>query len=85
MDTSGTFVKHIPVVIQDVRSKSDRNSADPARKTDDLMRRQLGDPYPTTEGKPYGIGDEHSPGARGTNGINSDPHAADVGLVPGGI
>jgi hypothetical protein len=83
MDSLGNFVKRIPVEIQDVRFKSEKNSADPARKSDDPARRQLGDPYPTTEGKPYG-NSENNPAAKGAPGINSDLHAVDTGQVPGG-
>ena len=83
MDTNGTFVKHIPVEIQDVRFKSEQNSADPSRSTPDPMRRQLGDPYPTTEGKPFGMS-ENNPAAKGAPGINPVLHAVDTGQVSGG-
>ena len=83
MESSGTFVKQIPVEIRDVRFKSNNDLSDPARRSDDPARRQLGDPYPTTEGKPYGIS-ENSPAARGAPGINTDLHPVDTGQVPGG-
>ena len=84
MDSSKNFVKQIPVKITDVKFKSKTELVDPARKSDDLMRSQLGDPYPTTEGKPYGIS-ESNPGAAGAPGINPDLRPADTGQVPGGI
>ena len=84
MNSDAGFVKRIPVEIQDVRFKSRNDLSDPSRRTDDIMRKQLGDPYPTAEGKPYGVGDEHTPGARGTNGINTDLKPADTGQIPGG-
>lgn len=83
MDSNGTFVKRIPVEIQDVRFKSDRNSSDPARTDRDPMRRQLGDPYPTTEGKPYGMS-ENNPAAKGVPGINTDLRPVDTGQVADG-
>ena len=84
MNSESGFVKQIPVTITDVKFKSKKDSVDPARKTDDIMRRQLGDPYPTTEGKPYGIS-ETNPGAAGTPGINPDLRPADTGQVAGGV
>ena len=83
MDSMSNFVKRIPVEIQDVRFKSNNNSSDPARNSTDPARRQLGDPYPTTEGKPYGVS-ENSPAARGVPGINTDLHPVDTGQVAGG-
>jgi hypothetical protein len=82
MNSESGFVKRIPVEIQDVRFKSEQNADNPARKTDDIMRKQLGDPYPTTEGKPYGVS-ENQPAAAGAPGINTDLHADDTGQVSG--
>lgn len=84
MNSDSGFIKRIPVEIQDVRFKSERNLAEPSRKPDDLMKHYLGAPYETAEGKPFSV-KEDRPAATGQPGINPDPKPYDVGLVPGGI